>query len=324
METTPSRPYATAIATLGTSHLEPYLAAWQQSLRTPNTQQLYRRLVERFFSDPRIAESTGGDPRRVEPAHVYLFANTANARTGEETSPSTRNVRMAALSSFFSWLQAMRLVQDNPATGLKRPRGEPPAPKGLDSAELRRLLAAIPESELGARDRAAVLVMVLAGLRRAEALGLRRGDLEEKDGTTYYRARVKGGRERFRELPAPALDAIRSYWHRRGAALDELADDERLLPVSDSRFYRRLATYADAAGLPHVSPHGLRHSAAKLRRQSGASLEDVQELLGHKSVATTAHYLRRMEGAKDDGWQAVAAALELDGTGQAEEAQWIP
>jgi hypothetical protein len=41
----------------------------------------------------------------------------------------------------------------------------------------------------------------------------------------------------------------------------------------------------------------------------GASIEDVSALLGHRSIATTATYLARMEGEEDEGWEAVATAL---------------
>lgn len=313
METLPTRPTATALVTSAGDRLAPLLVAWKANLDSPGTAYQYGRIVERFFDDPAILAATGGDPRRVEPAHVYAFATAASSRDGETASPSTRIVRMAALGNFFGFLQDMNLVERNPADKLKRPKNESPAPKGVSTSELHRLLAAIPDSDSGRRDRAVVVVMVLAGLRRAEALGLRRGNLEEQDGATYYRTKVKGGRERYRELPAPALEAIRAYWRSRGRELEELAAEERLLPVSDSVFYRNLARYAEHAGLEHVTPHAMRHTSAKLRRQTGATLEEVQEHLGHRSVATTALYLRRMEGAKDEGWRAVADMLELDG-----------
>ena len=43
--------------------------------------------------------------------------------------------------------------------------------------------------------------------------------------------------------------------------------------------------------------------------RTGASIEDVSALLGHRSIATTATYLARMEGEEDNGWEGVATAL---------------
>jgi integrase len=70
-----------------------------------------------------------------------------------------------------------------------------------------------------------------------------------------------------------------------------------LWDVTDVAFYANLQRYARKAGLPHVTPHVLRHAAAKLRRVTGASLEDVSALLGDRSIATTARVTWR-------GWRA--------------------
>ena len=48
---------------------------------------------------------------------------------------------------------------------------------------------------------------------------------------------------------------------------------------------------------------------AELYKNNGASIEDVSALLGHRSIATTATYLARMEGEEDNGWEGVATAL---------------
>ena len=60
-----------------------------------------------------------------------------------------------------------------------------------------------------------------------------------------------------------------------------------------------LTRYVKKAKLGHVTPHALRHSAAKPRRETGASIEDVGTLLGHQNIATTARYLARLEGTID-------------------------
>ncbi len=67
--------------------------------------------------------------------------------------------------------------------------------------------------------------------------------------------------------------------------------------------------YGKKAKLGHVTPHALRHSAAKLRQETGASIEDVGALLGHQNIATTAQYLARLEGTQDHGWYGVAEML---------------
>lgn len=55
----------------------------------------------------------------------------------------------------------------------------------------------------------------------------------------------------------------------------------------------------------------LRHTAAKLRREAGASIEQVSAFLGHSSIATTAIYLRRLAGWQDDHWADVSRLLSI-------------
>jgi integrase len=57
--------------------------------------------------------------------------------------------------------------------------------------------------------------------------------------------------------------------------------------------------------------HVLRHSAAKLRRDAGESIEEVSRFLDHSSLAVTTTYLRRLEGQEDLGWGKVAEAIGL-------------
>ena len=274
------------------------------SSRTPAE---YARIVGRFAA-------VVGDPALAGPADVHAFAYGLGT-SGRPPSPSTIAVRLAALASFYDFASRMGAYARNPATrdAVRRPRARPPSPRGLDAAELRRLLAAIPVHPGGLRDRAIILTAVLTGLRRAEIFGLTAGSLS-RNGRVYYEARTKGGRRRRRELPAPAFAAIRRAAEAAGQPLDTLDPEAPLFAVSAAGFYANLRRYATRAGLDGVTPHALRHSAAKLRRQGGASIEEVATLLGHASIATTARYLARLEGEDDPGWGGVAAALGLDTT----------
>ena len=68
----------------------------------------------------------------------------------------------------------------------------------------------------------------------------------------------------------------------------------------------RTSQGVERAGLDGLKPRDLRHTAAKLRRNNGASIEDVPDSLSHRSSATTATYLARMEGEEDKGWWELA------------------
>jgi integrase/recombinase XerD len=212
------------------------------------------------------------------------------------------------VSGFYDFARRMGLVARNPAAEVRRPRQRQPLPRGLGPGELRLLLAAIPETPTGLRDRAIVVTAVLTALRRSEIMGLRAGDLT-RNGAVYYRVRAKGGIERHRELPAPAYSAITDALAASGRSIDTLRPDEHIFPVSSAAFYANLRRYARRARLSGVTPHVLRHSAAKLRRDTGETLEQVSALLGHRNLSTTSTYLARLEGDEDTGWRAAAILL---------------
>ena len=79
--------------------------------------------------------------------------------------------------------------------------------------------------------------------------------------------------------------------------------------ISSGTFYGNLRRYLKAAGLPPSGVHIFRHSAAKLRRDAGESVEEVSRFLDHSSLAVTTVYLRRLEGDRDTTWQRVADAI---------------
>jgi integrase len=81
--------------------------------------------------------------------------------------------------------------------------------------------------------------------------------------------------------------------------------------LRSATFYGRFRRYLGKAGLQPSGLHVLRHSAAKLRRDAGESIEDVSRFLDHSSLAVTTIYLRRLEGQEDKGWGKVAEAIGL-------------
>ena len=129
------------------------------------------------------------------------------------------------------------------------------------------------------------------------------------EGTPYYTYRGKGGKRGRRELPLPAFEAMNRMLADRGTTLEQLPSDEGLWQISDSAFYGRFRRYLKKAGLPPSGLHVLRHTAAKLRREAGESVEAVSSFLDHSSLAVTSVYLRRLEGQKDQSWRYVAEAI---------------
>ena len=79
--------------------------------------------------------------------------------------------------------------------------------------------------------------------------------------------------------------------------------------LSGATFYARFRRYLTAAGMKPSGVHILRHSAARLRRDAGESIETVSAFLDHSSLAVTTVYLRRLEGVEDHSWEHVADAI---------------
>jgi integrase len=92
-----------------------------------------------------------------------------------------------------------------------------------------------------------------------------------------------------------------SVWPSRAAVGDR--------GLTSATFYSRFRAYMVQAGLPPAGLHVLRHTAAKLRRDAGESVEDVSRFLDHSSLAVTTTYLRRLEVQEDRGWSKVAQAI---------------
>ena len=297
-------------------------SAWEQALYaflvekgnrsgSRRTVESYSRMLWPFFAD------LGKTPDRVKPADVLAWVHGIG-KSGRTPSATTVGARIACLSSFYRFLIRMGLVVSNPCDAVERPRAVQSVARGYSADEVRRLLVVVPDTVAGRRDRAILLTLVLTGRRRAEVIGLRAGDLSLEGETCFYAYRGKGGKRGRRELPRPAYEAICATLADAGKELATMAPDESLWQaaarpegVTSGTFYARFRRYLQAAGLAPTGIHVLRHTAAKLRRDAGQSIEDVSVFLDHSSLAVTTVYLRRLESHADTSWQLVAEAIGL-------------
>ncbi len=211
---------------------------------------------------------------------------------------TTISRKLASLRSFYRFAMRQGIAASNPAKPLRNPRRQRKLPHVLSTGEVGRLLVAPPADRVpGLRDRAILETMYSAGLRVSELVGLQDGDIDRDE--QVVRVRGKGRKERISPLGSFALRAIGRYTKRRTRAPETDALG-RVAPVFVNRFGRILTTrsvgrmlekYIAAAMLDsRTSPHTLRHSFATHLLDRGADIRSVQELLGHKSLATTQIY----------------------------------
>jgi len=285
-----------------------FLAEKQRRSGSRRTVEGYARMLWPFLT--RV-----GSPDQVTAAHVLAWAHGIGA-SGREPSSATVGARIACLSSYYRFLIRMNVAASNPCDALERPRTVQAVARGLSADEVRRLLAVVPETVAGRRDRALLLVFVLTGRRRTEVIDLTVGDISVEGETAFYTYRGKGGKRGRRELPRPAYEAVCATLGDAGLSLAEMEPSASLWQagagvrgITSSTFYNRFRRYLRAAGLAPAGLHILRHSAAKLRRDAGASIEAVSSFLDHSSLAVTSVYLRRLEGEADRTWPEVAVAI---------------
>jgi integrase/recombinase XerC len=297
-------------------------SAWDQALYaflvekgnrsgSRRTVESYSRMLWPFFAD------LGKTPNLVKPADVLAWVHSIG-KSGRTPSATTVGARIACLSSFYRFLIRMGLMVSNPCNAIERPRATQSIARGYCADEVRRLMAVVPDTVAGRRDRALLLTFVLTGRRRTEVISLAAGDISIEGETAFYSYRGKGGKRGRRELPHPAYKALCATLADAGLELGSMHKDASLWQagagargVTSSTFYSRFRRYLAAAGLAPTGIHVLRHSAAKLRRDAGESIESVSSFLDHSSLAVTTTYLRRLEGVEDRAWREVAMAIGL-------------
>jgi integrase/recombinase XerD len=132
------------------------------------------------------------------------------------------------------------------------------------------------------------------GLRIGEAANLEVGDVD--GANRVLRVVGKGGRERHASLPLPILGQLRGLWrmhrHPRWLFPNRKGTGPLDVGVVSSSFQ---AAAAQAGIRGRVTPHALRHSYATRLLEHGVDLRVVQILLGHRSLASTAHYTHLTE-----------------------------
>jgi integrase/recombinase XerC len=203
--------------------------------------------------------------------------------------------RAAAARTFSAWAHRDGLLPTDVGARLASPKARRELPTVLRSDQTVDLLEA-PDGEepVPLRDRLVLELLYATGIRVSELCGL---DVPDVDRVRrVVRVLGKGAKERTVPYGLPADKAL-DAWLRYGrpALTGKHSGSALLLGVRGGRLQpttvRQIVTrYATVAGLPHTSPHGLRHSAATHLLEGGADLRSVQELLGHAALSSTQIY----------------------------------
>jgi len=235
----------------------------------------------------------------VREFRIYLSRNYNNPHKGS-LKRQTQNYFLVALRSFFRYfIKQKKKVM--PPEMIELGKQKDRTIKFLTEEELERLFKAVETTdEMGKRDMALLEVLFSTGLRVSELAKLNKDQVNLKTGE--FGVIGKGGKARVVFLSRRATEALQDYLNKRKDPYrplflrysgpkddEELNEEKRRLSVRSIE--RMLDKYRKKANiLFRIGPHVLRHSYATDLLSHGADLRSVQEMLGHKNIATTQIY----------------------------------
>ncbi len=249
-----------------------------------NTVASYCSDVDKFLSSLECRAEEAG------PEEIMAFLSK-----DENLSKRSQARKLSALKSFFGWMIAEGMLEDNPCDRIDGPKIGRYLPDVLSTEEIDAMIESVDCSTWqGKRDKAILETLYGCGLRVSEAVELKISELYLDEG--FIKVRGKGDKERLIPIGELASDAITAYMEDRPVPAETAMDDilflnrfgKRLSRISMFKMVKKQALLADVR--KEISPHTFRHSFATHLLENGADLRVVQELLGHESIVTTEIY----------------------------------
>ncbi len=251
-----------------------YLAAERRY--SPLTVSGYARDIERFLAHLGIA------PDDFRPALVAaddIRSWIVSMGETEKLAPKTINRKISAVRSLFRWLRSTGAIERDPFLKIRSLRTPKRLPVWIPERQMEgvvdRVLELCDSADEDERTDATILLLFYSsGIRLAELVGLTRESFSDDFRT--LRVVGKGGKERIVPLP-----------EKTGAILQK-----NFVPLtSRARAYHAVHSGLEMMGVTgKKSPHVLRHTFATHLLDSGADMRQIQELLGHSSLAATQVY----------------------------------
>jgi integrase/recombinase XerD len=255
-----------------------------------NTVEAYSRDLARFF--------TWLSRKRLQGLSVSELAGYPAWLTEQSLAPKSVARHVASLKVFFRFLQLEGALADNQAELLSSPKLWQRVPQVLSVKQVDELLAAPRAADpLWQRDRAILELLYATGCRVSELASLQTRDIHLRE--RYCICHGKGDKQRIVPLGSRAAAAVERYLQDERPKLAQRSSEPceflilspRGSGLRRERIWELVKKYAARVGVPdEISPHSLRHSFATHLLAGGADLRQVQEMLGHASIATTQLY----------------------------------
>ena len=273
---------------------------WEEAGRRYRTyikleKRLSKNTVESYMRDLRqfahfILRQWDVAPHKVEEAMIERYMAWLYDKGREKTSQARA---LSGVKSFFNFLMISDKIESSPAEFVLTPKFGRQLPDVLTTPEIDRIIAAVDTSTpKGLRDSAMLEVLYSCGLRVSELTSLRLSDLFFGEG--YIRVIGKGDKQRLVPISNTARDKIQRYLEERRSARsgeETVFLNNRGGQLTRVMVFTILKRAVERAGIDkHISPHTFRHSFATHLLEGGASIRQVQEMLGHESILTTEIY----------------------------------
>lgn len=259
-------------------YLQTYLESCEQAGKSSGTISLYQFHLSHFLS------YANKDVININDDDIYTYLY--NYRHQRTVSNSYLNQLRLILNGFFKWLIKRRIRTSNPVDTIDAIKCQKKVKKPLTAKDV-ELIRSSCESE---RDLAIVECLYSTAVRATELLQLNRSDISFIQDDIIVLG--KGNKERVTYLNARAHIHLKNYLKSR-------TDNNHALFVSSKAPFERLTRrgledilkrIGAAANVEKVHPHRFRRTSATDLLNAGMPIEQVQELLGHKSIETTRIY----------------------------------
>lgn len=231
-------------------------------------------------------------------SHIHQYILLLQDKGQSNTSIARR---LSALRQFFLYVCRQCPGKINPMLGVRTPRCSPNVPSFISEDDVSSLLRQCADSDAPEHRRFTVLIELLygSGLRVSEAVTLPFKSIQVHESQPCVIVSGKGRKERMLPLNPPTLHAVTRYLMVRPLFVDRAGSKgaawffpstSALGHLTRQGFAKHLKQCAVDVGLPHVSPHTLRHAFATHMLHRGADLVVLQRMLGHADLRTTQIY----------------------------------
>ncbi len=266
----------------------------KQKNGSSNTRESYVRDVHHYLD---FLSLKNLDPASADQDDIESFVSSLKVKN---RSAQTIARNLASVRCFYKFLMINGLADNNPAKGVKVEKVDKKLPQVLSGKEIELLLAQPDVTEpKGCRDKAMLELLYATGIRVSELISMDTTDINLRSGVLYCR-----GNKGVRAIPVypEAIVAVSDYIYRMRSLIASPESGNALFVnlnggrLTRQGFWKIIKGYANDAGIKQeITPHTLRHSFALHLLENGASVKDIQTMMGHADISSTQVYVQLLD-----------------------------